>query len=291
MILKGEAVVLRRVCYANTSLVLTYHTREYGQVAVLAKGVRRPAKKGVYERAPDLFCTGELVWYPRRRGELGIQSAWTETADHPHLRRMLPSIRAGMRLIEVLAAITRDAEPMPEIFDQARVALASMDAACADAAAPPETVVNALGLIILYFDLHALRIAGLCPTLDRCVECGGQSSLQPPAPSPQPLARRTADWHAFSPAAGGLLCAACARAASAMAPDDPPLLLPAESVSVARYLLRSSPSDTARIQISRRAHRALRTAIDADLTYHLERAMRSFRPLAARRARAHAGSF
>ncbi len=293
MILRDHALVLRRVRYANTSLVVTYLTRTNGQVAVLAKGARRPRKKGVYDRVPDLLCLGELLWYPRRGGELGIQSEWSESADHPHLIRSLSTIRAAMRVAEVLASLTREAEPSPGLFDQARLALAALNATAAlpptglgargAAAGParqsrdgggagpqelsPREFGDRLGLIVLHFDLHALRIAGYCPEFDRCVSC-----------QREPQGQRLG----FSACAGGLLCEPCSRNEASEGhglADGVPL--PATALAVARRLLRSGIDVVADIQISRPAHRALRAALDMALVYNLERKMRSFRPPAA----------
>lgn len=272
MIPRDEAIVLRRIRYANTSLVVSYHTRRHGYVSVLAKGARRPRRRGVYDRPPDLFCAGELVWYPRRGGELGIQAEWAETDDHPYLARSLPGVRAATRVVDVLAAISRDAEPSRDLFDQARRSLAALNAAAAvidDARGVPEWV-DRLGMLILHFDLRALDIAGYGPEMTRCVSCGR-------APQGARLG--------FSPSAGGVLCAACVR--SAPGPDAPleTYSLPAVAADAARRLRESRIDQVMDVQLTRSAQRALRRAMDASLTYNLERNMRSFRPPAVHRPR------
>ena len=259
MISKSDALVIRCVRYSETSMVVTYYTCRYGQMAVLAKGARKPPRKGRFHRPPDLLCTGELVFYPPRQRALGIQSEWSEYNDHPHLRASLPALRAGLRLTEVLGAISRDSEPMSELFHRAVLALAALNVA----AGPSRPNVAALGLIILHFDLHALRLAGYGLTFGPCAACG------------EPLIGR--GW-VLAPLEGGVLCEACCRQArnAADSAAGPLVPLPRPAVAAASHLLRCDVQAAARVQIAPAAHRALRAAIDAALETILERTLRCF---------------
>lgn len=268
---KSDAVVLRRHAYSNSSLILTYFTRNDGQVAVIAKGVRRPRKKGRFDRGPDLFCAGELVYYPRRVDGLGIQSEWSETHDHPHLRGALPAIRAALRVSEVLSVFTRDCGPHPALFDATRACLAGLDAA-ADAA--PDRI-DLLGLIVLHFDLKVLRAAGFALPLEQCDRCDAALSGR---------------WLGFVPASNALLCGRCHGEHRERVGRLPVLAVLPEAVSVARRLEQSRLDALVRLRVSNAAHRDLRALLDAAMTACAEREFRCFRSTLRRRRNLVRGS-
>jgi len=52
---KTEAIIIRQVDFSETSRVVTFYTREFGKVPLLAKGAKR--LKGPFESGLDL-----LLW-------------------------------------------------------------------------------------------------------------------------------------------------------------------------------------------------------------------------------------
>ena len=56
---KTEGVVIRQTDFSETSRIVTFYTRDWGRISVIAKGAKR--LKGPFEAALDLLTEGELA--------------------------------------------------------------------------------------------------------------------------------------------------------------------------------------------------------------------------------------
>ncbi len=178
---KATAIVLRTVEFSETSLVVTFFTREFGKIGALAKGARR--LKNPFESALDVLCLCRIVFLHKSSEALDL------VTEAKLLRRFRPGTRslaglyAAYYVAELLGELTDENDPHPELFDLADETLAAL----ADGEAVARRLVR--------FELGALRVAGHEPVLDRCAECG------------EPLAAQ--GRIAFGALQGGVLCTAC----------------------------------------------------------------------------------
>src|SRR5262249_7140061 len=67
---KSAAIVIRQVDFSESSRVVTMFTREFGKVAVLAKGAKR--LKGPFEAALDLLAVCDVVFIRKSTSGLDI---------------------------------------------------------------------------------------------------------------------------------------------------------------------------------------------------------------------------
>ena len=58
---RAEGIVLRKQPVTESSLIVTWFTREHGKLKTLAKGARRP--KGPFQGKIDLFTGTRLYFY------------------------------------------------------------------------------------------------------------------------------------------------------------------------------------------------------------------------------------
>jgi DNA repair protein RecO (recombination protein O) len=98
-------------------------------------------------------------------------------------RSDLTRLYAGYYIAELLDELTDARDPHPELFDEADRALWQLDRG-ADAA-----------VVVLRFEMAALRELGHLPLLSQCASCGGSVVA--------------AERQAFGHLAGGLLCKGC----------------------------------------------------------------------------------
>ena len=178
---KATAIVIRVVDFSETSVVATLFTREFGKVSGLAKGARRP--KGPFEAALDLLSTCRVVFLRKSSGALDLL---TEAKLEQRFRPpdgQLAALYGGYYVAELLAALTDEYDPHPELFDAARETLLALR--------DPGTI----AISLLRFELLTLRLLGHLPSLSQCVECG------------RPL--KPQGRLSFGHLAGGLLCANC----------------------------------------------------------------------------------
>ncbi len=181
---KTLALTLRTLDFSETSQVVAVFSRDAGRMSLLAKGSRRK-HRGI-QTGIDLFQLLEIV-YLDRHGGLGLLAEWSVKEDFPGLRRDLRRGYAAFYVAELLASLTEEHDPQPEVFDLACETLALL---CD--AEHPRVVVHA-------FEARLLRLIGLLPRFDACASCGA--------------ALEEGGETAFAPGAGGALCGRCAPAA------------------------------------------------------------------------------
>lgn len=177
---KTDALVIRLADWSNTSRVVTFFTRDFGKIGAVAKGSKR--LKGPFDSALDLLSTSRIVFLRKSSQALDIL---TEAALIDRFRPPADSIGsfyAGCYIAELLAGLTEDYDPHPELFEAACQALARFAAG------------EDVPLSLIRFELVALREIGQLPTFDECNHCG------------EPL---DTGRYSFQVSQGGLLCPTC----------------------------------------------------------------------------------
>jgi DNA repair protein RecO (recombination protein O) len=188
---KAIALVVRTTDWSETSRIVTLWTREFGRVRGLAKGGRR--LKSNFDSALDLLTVCSIVLLRKSSGSLDLLTEAQVVRRFPRLRTDLAALYAAYYIAELLADWTEDYDPHPIVFDEALAALDGLGAAEAPAT----------GLRLARFELVLLRELGYSPALDRCAVCGRELPLDA-------IAACGDGFFAFSAAAGGLVCPACA---------------------------------------------------------------------------------
>jgi DNA repair protein RecO (recombination protein O) len=181
--LKTEAVVLRSIRYGEADRILHLYTPQRGRLGAIAKGVRRT--KSRFGGRLEPFFRLRLVLHEGKSDLLTVTSA--ETVDgYPALRSDAAALDCAARACDAVSRLFDTAEPSPGVFHLLCNELALLDADPSNA-----TRANQLA-----FRLKLLLAAGFAPQLAACVSCGAREHLV-----------------GFSPAGGGVVCAACEAAA------------------------------------------------------------------------------
>jgi DNA repair protein RecO (recombination protein O) len=179
---KAEALVIRVVDFSETSCIVTVFTREFGKIAGLAKGARR--LKGPFESALDLLSRVRLVFLRKSSDALDLLTEAKLERRFRTASNDLYGLYGAYYVAELLDVLTHDDDPHADLFDAACEALERLSLGSPGA-----------GIVVLRWELSALRILGHLPLLDACVECG-RAIVD---------GRRTA----FGLSAGGVLCESC----------------------------------------------------------------------------------
>ncbi len=175
------AVVLRTTDFSETSRIATLWTREFGKVRALAKGGRRP--RSPFELGLDLLSVCSIGLLRKSSGGLDLLTEAQVVRRFPRLRSDLTALYAAYYMAELLADWSGDYDPHPVLFDETLATLAALG--------EPDVPT---GPRLARFECVLLRELGYAPSLTGCALCG-----QAPGRA-----------EAFSPAAGGVLCPACA---------------------------------------------------------------------------------
>ena len=142
---RALGIVLRRWPVTESSLVVTWLTREFGKIKTLAKGARRP--KSPFAGKLDLFYEDELVWLRSGRSELHLLHDCFLVEPHAGLRRSWEQLTAASHVCELVEMTVGAEDAQPAIYDL----LAGVLAQCAEGVSGP---------VLLWFELQLLRASG-----------------------------------------------------------------------------------------------------------------------------------
>src|ERR1044072_4643092 len=111
---RAEGIVLRKHPVTESSLIVTWYTRERGKLRLMAKGARRT--KGPFVGKIDLFFQDEILFLPSRRSDLHLLTDCFVVNAHAALRANLELVTAGSYACELLELIAPVEDPQPSIF-------------------------------------------------------------------------------------------------------------------------------------------------------------------------------
>jgi DNA repair protein RecO (recombination protein O) len=178
-----DAVVLGLTEFSETSQIASLFSARHGRLRLIAKGARRSTRQR-FSPGLDLLERGEVSFVPPRGdAQLGTLTEWVQHDAFAGLRRDLLRLTGGLYAVELVAALTEEAAPHPELFEALVRLLGNL---ASNAPAAPQ---------IPWFQSELLRAIGYAPSLGECVACHRRVPRGAPA--------------YFSAAAGGLLCRDC----------------------------------------------------------------------------------
>ncbi len=150
---RSSGIVLRIRPLTETSLIVHWLTSDYGRLATVAKGARRP--KSPFRGKLDLFYEAELSFQRSRRSELHTLREVVLREIHPELRQDLALLQQASYCAELLELTTETDTPLPWAFALLRGFLNFLPSQ------PPQS------RTILALELRLLRDLGLQPDLEQ----------------------------------------------------------------------------------------------------------------------------
>jgi DNA repair protein RecO (recombination protein O) len=236
-IAKTEGVVIKYQKFRDTSLIVTFYTRDLGRLKAVAKGARGPKSK--FRSSLDLFSYGQLVVYVKQDRDLQLLSDFETLRSFRRVQEDLRSFAHAGAAGEHLEAIVAGEEPHPELFELTIDFLESLESA--GPGAPPA--------LFRAFQLQSSSMLGYRPELHGCVGCGRANGVKK-----------------FSPRMGGVVCPNCAAesfGAAALAESILELFRSLGERSLAE--IASAPGGY------ERAEADVGPLLDAFLQYHVDR--------------------
>ncbi|MGD1018861.1 MAG: DNA repair protein RecO [Verrucomicrobiia bacterium] len=166
---RAEGIVLRRQTVTESSLVVTWYTREFGKLKTLAKGARRA--KGPFQGKIDLFYRDEIVFLRSRRSDLHLLHDCFLEEAHTRLRNSVESLTAASYVCELVDLATEGEDPNKGIYELLATVLESLET-------------SQDGVLLIWFELRLLSAAGWKPNweaktgVDRILQSIAGSSLE-----------------------------------------------------------------------------------------------------------------
>ena len=158
-----DAIVLRTYNLAEADRIAVCLTRSAGLVRAVAKGARR--MKSRFGAALEPFTLIRLAFYERENRELVSISSAEIVKSHFNLAAQIEA----SEVLAYMGELVGDFAPPHEANEK----LFRMVTACVEAL---ETSAAPARLILRYFEVWLLRLAGLFPDVRSCAECGARLS-------------------------------------------------------------------------------------------------------------------
>ena len=234
---KTEAVIIKKTRLGEADSILTFYTPHLGKIQGFARSLRKPKSKmaGHLE-----LLTHSQVLLARGRNIDTITGAQTINSFMP-LKTDLDLTSYALYATELVNQFTADNVEDYPLFQLLIETLQSLSNGGDNE------------LILRYFELHLLDMAGYRPQLEHCVTC--KSALKDAT-------------NLFSPGAGGMLCPGCRQSQLAY-----PLSEKARKVLL--LLQNSDYSAVSELEIDRELSRQLEMVMRNYLRYLLEREVKS----------------
>jgi len=217
--------------------MVSFYTRERGLVEAVARGIGKPGSS--LSAAVEPFTLSKLFFAEGRNVDYLTQCRVIEAFYE--LRRDMTRYAHASCACELVLRTTEPSQVVAGLF----TLLESYLRALASGDADPQ-------VLSWSFQLSYLRLSGLAPVLDRCVECGEELGAG-----------------AYSAGKGGLLCASCAPEGEAGLP------LSAGSVKYLENLAEFDPDHLRRLRLTGQARHDLQAVLRSHIRYHLDLSLKS----------------
>ena len=116
-----SAILLRRVKLTDTSLIVTWLTRDHGRLKTVAKGARRA--RSSFAGLLDLFYGCEISYVRSRRSELHTLREVRLLETYEGVRFDYPRLALSSYFAELLELVTEPEHAVPELYDLLQRAL------------------------------------------------------------------------------------------------------------------------------------------------------------------------
>ena len=157
MIVKTEAIVLKKLNFGDTSRIITLLAKDYGRLSILAKGARDPKSK--FGPVLDTFNHLQVVVYKKEGRDLHLLSQCDLLTRFAGLTRNLEHLGCAMGVLDLVSATSHYDEESGALFATLLETLKAIDTAGDTLGAP------------LYFQTRLLCLLGFQPDLSCCVAC------------------------------------------------------------------------------------------------------------------------
>lgn len=158
-IVKTDAVVLSKLNYGDSSIIVTLYTEAEGKISAIVKGGRSPKSK--IGKIIDPLNHLQVIFYKKNTRDVQILSDANLISHFVKLKEDLDSTKYGLAVIEIIKNLTAEQEENPKLFKGLIRILQLID----NKNEPPSIL---FGRFLLFF----LSELGYEISLDKCNACG-----------------------------------------------------------------------------------------------------------------------
>jgi DNA repair protein RecO (recombination protein O) len=236
---KTEAIVLRRMDFRETSLIVDLYTRDFGKLSGLLKGIRtEPAK---FASNLEVSSYNDVIFYKKTNTTLHLVSACDLKDNFFNIRKSI--LKAGLMgiMMELVASVMQPEDKNEEIFNLALECLKELE------------ITNSPEKVMTIFKIKMLSLSGFKPHFDSCVSCSS----------------RILGQSKFSLSLGGLLCEKC------YPKDLSARSIFRGTIASILYIEKNNFKNNLNLGLNPLIKKELEIILNAFLNFHLEKELKS----------------
>lgn len=236
---KTEAIILRRMDFRETSLIVDFYTRDFGKMSGILKGIRLEPNK--FASTVEISSHNDIVFYKKINTTLYLVSACDLRDKFFNLRSSIIKTGISSFMMELVSAVMQPEDKNEEIFDLLLNSLRELEKT------------NNPEKIATIFKIKMLALSGFKPHFDSCVSCSdrimGQSK--------------------FSLSRGGLLCPKC------YFKDSSARSIFRGTIASILYIERNDFKTNLNLGLNPQIKKELEAILNAFFNFHLDRELKS----------------
>lgn len=114
-IVKTEAIVLQKIKYGDTSVIVTLFTKDYGKMAAIVKGARNPKSK--LGLMMDVLNHLQIVFYRKESREVQFISSADLVSHFPNIKNNFDSLKYAQAILELVKNLIAEHEVNFRMFN------------------------------------------------------------------------------------------------------------------------------------------------------------------------------
>ena len=222
--------------------IVVLYTEDFGKIRLAARGCRR--MKSRLMGSTQLLTLVDVVFFKKNQGLHRLTQS-DIIYSFPRLRGELRRMMAGLYVIELLNAVTPEAEPNRPVFGLTNQILNLMNEG------------GDLDTLLLLYEIRLMSLAGYQPQVNHCVKCH------------RPLLE--SQQIRFIVALGGIACESCCHS------HIQGIKLSLGNLNFLRQALKISLDKLGRLSLTQSSKKELQSLLRSYLAYYLERELHSTR--------------
>ena len=238
---KTDAIVLKSSKLRESSLIITFFTRDFGKIRTISKGVRK--KKSPLLRHFEPFTYQEIVFYHHPKREINLITDSTIKESFFFIRYNFQKICYASYMVELVDEVTQLNQTQRNLFEVLLYSLCELK----DISSTK---------LLRFFEIKVLDCIGIFPNLKKCVVCGN---------------RKLSFHMSFSFRHGGIVCARPTCLGNA--PDAIPIS--AGCISSILFLKSYTVYDLSRFHPSKVIADEMKNVLQQCISFYLNRELRS----------------
>jgi DNA repair protein RecO (recombination protein O) len=236
---KANAIVLNRYDVRETSIIVTFFTKEFGKITGILKGIRTDPRK--FASTVERFSINEIVFYRKRNTPVHLVSQCDNRDNFQGIRSDIAKISMASMVVEIVHAVMEQEDINTDVFELILTTLQELAVT-----SNPERVMT-------IFKIKILSLSGFKPHLDCCVVCSKKAFTQ----------------SKFSLSLGGLLCGNC------FGRDQEARSICRGTIATILHIERNDFRHNLNLGMNPDIKKELELVLNSFLSFHLEKELKS----------------